>query len=248
MKVSIVITNYNYSKFLGDCIGSCLNQSYKDMEIVVVDDASTDGSQDYLNALADKHDALRVVCLKGNGGYAHAKNEGILRSRGEWIAFLDADDMLTPKSLGYRVRGAMEHGGVGLVHGYCLKCHNNESYSWCCENINGLERHKSFLHAQGIMVKRDVFDKFGLFYEGLRSKADKEMWYRLGVHKDSPLPRRIKSLFIEKPMAFYRRHPEAMHKMRVVNKEYNDKIEAIFSDRIMDLQKNGITKDNTRFA
>jgi glycosyltransferase involved in cell wall biosynthesis len=245
--VSIVIPNYNYSKFLRDCLWSCSAQTYRDIEIIVVDDCSTDNSMVELWNYAVTDIRVKVHQLKENSGYSKAKNEAILEAKGEYIAFLDADDALTPKSVEYRVREFEANKKLDLVHGYCLKFHNDETYEYCIDNMSKLEHHKSFLHAQGIMVRRNVFDKYGLFFEGLRSKADKEMWYRLGVHPDSPLPRLIKSKHVDKPMAFYRRHPDAMHKMRVENKEYNEKIEAAFKLRIQRLKEEGVTRENTRF-
>ena len=245
--VSIIIPNYNYSKFLHGCLRSCTEQTYKDIEIIVVDDCSTDDSPTQLLQYAEADNRIRLLFLPNNSGYSKAKNEGIVKAKGEYVTFLDADDMLTPKSVEWRVRAMMGNKDIDLAHGYCLKCHNDETYDWCLENIDSLERHKTFLHAQGIMVRRDVFKRFGLMFEGLRSKADKEMWYRLGVHQDTPLPKLIKTKFIDKPMAFYRRHPLAMHKMRVENKAYNNEVERIFAKRIKQLQAEGITEQNTRF-
>jgi glycosyltransferase involved in cell wall biosynthesis len=88
--VSIVINNHNYARFLGDAISSCLDQNYPEKEIIVVDDGSTDNSREIIDNYGDTVSRI----YKANGGQGSAINEGFLRSRGELILFLDADDIL----------------------------------------------------------------------------------------------------------------------------------------------------------
>src|SRR5262249_49623928 len=87
---SIVINNYNYGRFLRDAIGSALNQSYPHVEVIVVDDGSTDGSREIIAGYGDRI----IPVLKQNGGQASAYNAGFARSCGKVILFLDSDDML----------------------------------------------------------------------------------------------------------------------------------------------------------
>jgi len=90
--VSIIINNYNYGQFLKDAINSALNQTYQKTEVIVVDDGSTDNSQ---QVIANYGDQI-IAVLKDNGGQASALNAGFFQSHGEVIIFLDADDMLLP--------------------------------------------------------------------------------------------------------------------------------------------------------
>lgn len=94
-RASIIITNYNYDKFLKEAIDSALNQTYLNTEIVVVDDGSTDNSRDIIKSYGDKI----VPVLKVNGGQASAFNAGFAASRGEIICFLDSDDMFMPEKV-----------------------------------------------------------------------------------------------------------------------------------------------------
>ncbi len=92
--VSIIINNYNYSRFLGEAIESALAQTHSNVELIVVDDGSTDGSRDIISTYADRYpDRLRPV-FKPNGGQASALNAGFAQSSGEIVIFLDADDVL----------------------------------------------------------------------------------------------------------------------------------------------------------
>src|SRR3546814_148739 len=91
--VSIVIANYNYARFLRRCIDSALGQDHPQVEVVVVDDASSDESA----AVIRSYGSRVVPCLKkSNGGHAAAFNAGFAASRGEVVFFLDADDYLYP--------------------------------------------------------------------------------------------------------------------------------------------------------
>ena len=90
--VSIVIDNYNYAEFVGEAIESALAQTYRHLEILVVDDGSTDDSASIIGRYADRVE----VVLKQNGGQASAINLGAARARGEIVIFLDADDVLLP--------------------------------------------------------------------------------------------------------------------------------------------------------
>ncbi|KYC37132.1 hypothetical protein WA1_46730 [Scytonema hofmannii PCC 7110] len=92
---SIIITNYNYGRFLPEAIDSALNQSYQPTEIIVVDDGSTDNSQQIIASYGDKI----VPILKENGGQASAFNTGFATSGGEVICFLDSDDVLLPSGI-----------------------------------------------------------------------------------------------------------------------------------------------------
>src|SRR3954464_12893715 len=91
--VSIVITNYNYARYLKDSVESALAQDHAALDVIVVDDGSTDDSLEMLSLLKDAHPELTVI-LGANGGQAAAMNRGWQAARGEWVLFLDADDML----------------------------------------------------------------------------------------------------------------------------------------------------------
>jgi glycosyltransferase involved in cell wall biosynthesis len=92
--VDIVITNHNYARFLPDAVESACSQTHPDVTVVVVDDGSTDGSQDVLRRFSDR---VKVV-LKEQGGQASAINAGVERCRGQVLLLLDADDVLRPQA------------------------------------------------------------------------------------------------------------------------------------------------------
>jgi glycosyltransferase involved in cell wall biosynthesis len=92
LRVSVIIVNYNYGRFLGAAIESALAQTWKDVEVIVVDDGSTDESPEVIARYADRIKAIR----KANGGQGSAFNAGFEHSTGQLVILLDADDMLHP--------------------------------------------------------------------------------------------------------------------------------------------------------
>ena len=112
-KVSVIIPAYNASKFIREAINSVLNQTYKDYEIIVVDgrDGSTDNTREIV---AEYGDAVRYF-RQEDRGLSDARNKGILNSKGEYIAFLDSDDLWSENKLALQVEFLDSHRDVGLV-------------------------------------------------------------------------------------------------------------------------------------
>jgi glycosyltransferase involved in cell wall biosynthesis len=97
--VSVIISCYNARDSIADAVHSALNQTYRFIEVIAVDDASTDDTPEQLRRLAAIDQRLRVVCLTRNVGPGGARNVGIEQATGEWLALLDADDMFTPNRI-----------------------------------------------------------------------------------------------------------------------------------------------------
>jgi glycosyltransferase involved in cell wall biosynthesis len=95
MLASIVIGNYNYARFLSAAVESALSQTYRDVEVIVVDDGSTDESRSILHRYKDR---VRIV-LQENGGRAAVFNSGFRVSSGDIVLFLDSDDLLIPHAI-----------------------------------------------------------------------------------------------------------------------------------------------------
>jgi teichuronic acid biosynthesis glycosyltransferase TuaG len=96
---SVVIPVYNSSKTLEACLRSALTQSFCEIEIIIVDDGSTDGSEAVYSLLAHGDPRMRCIKRESNMGVAAARNAGVAAARGEWLAFLDSDDYWKPEKL-----------------------------------------------------------------------------------------------------------------------------------------------------
>ena len=120
MRVSIIVNNYNYGRFLKEAIDSALNQSYPNVEVIVVDDGSTDHSRGIIASYGDRI----VPVLKENGGQGSAFNAGFAVSRGEVVFFLDSDDMLLPTTV-KRAVTLFQNPDVVKVHWFLLEIDEN---------------------------------------------------------------------------------------------------------------------------
>lgn len=96
VKVSIIIPVYNAEKYLRKCLDSAINQTLKDIEVICVNDASTDNSLALLNQYKDQDPRVKIIDLKENSGVGHARNEALKIARGEFIGFIDSDDWVDP--------------------------------------------------------------------------------------------------------------------------------------------------------
>lgn len=121
--VSIVVPVYNAEKYLTECLSSLLNQKHKNIEVICVNDASTDSSMAILEELAAKDSRIRLIDLQENHGQGYARNVGVEACHGEYIAFVDADDFVLPEFISNVVQMAVEHNADVISTGYV-------NYTW----------------------------------------------------------------------------------------------------------------------
>ena len=126
MKISVLIDNYNYAKFLPECIESVLNQTYQNFEIIIVDDGSKDNSKEIIEEYAKKDNRIKPI-FKENGGQASAFNEGIKHCNGELICFLDSDDKFKPNKL-EKILKIYKKGYEYIINDYELIGNTNYNY------------------------------------------------------------------------------------------------------------------------
>ena len=94
MKISFIVPVYNVKDYIEDCLNSLINQTYKNIEIIIIDDGSTDGSEDICDKYCKKYEYITVIHKK-NGGLSSARNEGLKYVNGEYIVFVDSDDFVS---------------------------------------------------------------------------------------------------------------------------------------------------------
>lgn len=125
MKVSIVIPCYNVDQYVGKCIESVLNQTYKDLEIICIDDGSTDDTGNILNFYETKDTRIRVI-HQINQGLAETRNIGKNLATGEYLYYLDSDDYIEPDTIEIMVQKAIETGADIVVGGFYIEYVNGE--------------------------------------------------------------------------------------------------------------------------
>lgn len=201
--VSVIVTLYNYRHYVVDAVQSFLSQDFPNSEMVIVDDASTDNPMEVLEPLLSER--VRYIPLEKNGGYSHAKNVGIKASVSEVLVMLDADDMLTTTSISSRYAKMQE--GYDFVHGPALDLKDGNlslSRMWPEWKRKGIFK---YVHAQSVMLRKEIHRKIGLYDETLRCKSDREMFARVFHHN-------FRIGVVKTPVAVYRNHPLQMHKSR----------------------------------
>lgn len=230
MKISVITTLYNYRHYLEDCIKSFLDQNFLESEMIIVNDGSTDSPNKVMKKISDKR--ISFIDLGKNYGYSYAKNVGIKQSKGEYLVMLDADDMLTPNSLDIRYRKITE--GYDMVHGPALDLKKGKtSISSLWKKWLDSDKQKDsykYVHAQSVMLRRDLHKEIGLYDTDLRFKSDREMWGRIFY-------RQYIIGFVNDPVCLYRIHDNQMHKSKAKAK-INDVLALEVVDKINRRSKN----------
>lgn len=193
-KVSVIIPAYNSAKYICSAIDSVLQQSYKDIEIIVVDDGSTDNTKEVLKNYAS---GIKYI-YQENGGPAKARNTGIKNAIGEYIAFLDSDDLWAESKLELQIHFMENNPNVGLVFSDMINFHDDTKHeaiylSYTNHHDNFKARHliisdcfikllgTNFIPTPSVVVRKKCFDSSGLFNEELTVAEDVDMWLRIAL-------------------------------------------------------------------
>lgn len=180
--ISIIIPTYNKSQYLKEAIESVLNQTYKEIEVIVVDDGSTDNTGEVVKSFDDP----RVIYFfQKNKGPAAARNSGLRRAKGKYIAFLDSDDLWLKEKLKKQIDFMEKNSEIGLLGTGCYeitdkgKIIGKKIFPIKNEILQkDLIKYNPFIQSS-VMVKREVFDKVGLYDENFRESEDYELWLRI---------------------------------------------------------------------
>ena len=209
--VTVIIPTYNSEKYIRECLESVFSQGYKNIEVIVVDDGSTD---DTGQIVKDYHSCRYYK--KENGGPASARNFGIQMAKGECIAFLDADDVWFNGKLAAQVAEIEKEGHSGLVYSFSgnfmddpSEVHDNDDFP-CNVSHEGNVFKKlywhNFIRTSTVLVKKECFDRCGIFNEEADFFAveDYDMWLRIA--------KEYKVACVPEVMVGYRSHREGISK------------------------------------
>jgi glycosyltransferase involved in cell wall biosynthesis len=185
--VSVVIPTYNRAQWLRRAIMSVLNQTFQDYEIIVVDDGSSDNTQQVENGIRDRR--IRYVRHDGNRGASTARNSGIRAARGEYIGFLDDDDEWLPQKLEKQLdKFNFSSANVGAIYtGSSVVSARTGSiiHSFLCHprGYKDVDFLRTMTFNTSVpLIKRSCFDSVGLFDETLPGSQDMDMWLRIARH------------------------------------------------------------------
>jgi hypothetical protein len=150
--VSVIVPVYNRTAFLAEAVASAVAQTYRPVEIIVVDDGSTDGTVGLVDELAGRYSGvLRVVKREENGGVGVARECGRLIARGEFIQYLDSDDLLYPEKFERQVAALREHPDCGIAYGVTALIDGSGAVT--CTALKGTADQHEFLLPR-LMVER----------------------------------------------------------------------------------------------
>ncbi len=222
MKISVIIPTYNRKKTLARAIQSVINQSLSPFEILIIDDGSNDGTEEWVK---EKFQNIKYI-YQNNRGVSSARNIGIENANGDWVAFLDSDDEWLPNKLHEQVKTIESNPKIKFFH-------TNEIWIRNGVRVNQMKKHKKYggyifekcldicrVSPSSVLIQKEVFDNIGVFDESLRVCEDYDLWLRI----TSKYP----VVFLDLPLIYkYGGHADQLSKV-------NDGIE---SYRIQSLEK-----------
>ena len=226
--VSVIIPAYNCARFIREAVDSALAQDYVALEVIVVDDGSTDDTGAILASYGDR---IRLLS-QPNRGCAAARNAGIALARGRYVAFLDGDDVWWPSKIRYQMQ-ALGKAGYKMAYSRFIVWHPEADGHYLpaermfsaegsdhvsdCALVTGCT-YEALLEdcmvwTSTVLVEKAALDEAGGFDEALEVGEDYDLWLRLS--------RTLPMLGLEQPTALYRQHPSSViHGARDTNYEY----------------------------
>lgn len=245
-EISVIIPSYNHEKYIGEAIESVINQTFKNWELVIIDDGSSDHSIEIIKQYKDQRIKLLT---QENHGVAYTLNKGIELAKGKYICFLDSDDVYREDKLEKQLQ-LIEKGfdivtsKIKTIDGSGMEIINSEITRWYNDfddkKIFGDGQEFNFLRRNSlckpaVMIKKEIFDTFGLFREDLLTAYDFHFWLKI--------IRNVKIARSEETLFFYRWHGEN----ETIKNNPRMKLEVILilKDYLSKLIKeNKISKDN----
>jgi glycosyltransferase involved in cell wall biosynthesis len=206
--VSVVIPTFNSARFLAAAIDSALAQTLPPKEVIVVDDGSTDTT----NEILDRYGDSIVVLRQPNSGVSHARNAGAARATGNVLAFLDSDDVWLPQKLEWQVE-RLQNCSVGLVHSAVrgIDEHDRVIFArrdglsgWVARELLLLQREVIVAGSSNCIIPKAIFEGVGGFDPNLSVSADWDLWLRIA--RSWPVA------YVPEVLVEYRYHSKSMHR------------------------------------
>lgn len=212
--VTVVISCFNYAHYLPLAVNSCIGQRDVDVDVIIVDDASTDSSLAVAEELAATHENVAVLSHGVNKGMVETFNDGARLAKGEFLVRLDADDMLTPGSLSRATLIAQNHPSVGLVYGHPVHFSTEEppeprqipthwtlwpGRTWLADRCKSGQ---NVITSPEALMRKSVVESIG-YQVSLRHTPDMEFWFRISAFSDV-------AYIHGADQAWHRDHPDSM--------------------------------------
>ncbi|MDD5680055.1 MAG: glycosyltransferase [Candidatus Omnitrophica bacterium] len=180
VKISVIIPTYNRANYICNAIDSVLAQTYKDFEIIVVDDGSTDNTKEILRQYDDK---IRYF-YQDNRGVSVSRNKGMREANGEYVAFLDSDDIWMPNKLERQISYMDSNPDIGLTYSFARYYSKDENYEKIrpksiAITIKDMIETDAVLPTSTVMLRKKCLDCVGFFDESMFGMEDFDFWFRV---------------------------------------------------------------------
>lgn len=212
--ISIIIPCYNQAQYLERAVRSCVEQTHPEVEIIIINDGSTDNTSEVCKSLS--HYPNLQYHEQTNAGLANARNAGIKLAKGKYIQFLDTDDYLHPNKLEIQARNLDEN--PQYAYNYCDLVRVNDDSGNAIDNDSvGVTRKiltgnifgslliGGFFPPVCVLIRKQTLEEFGMFTPQLDGNADYELWLRLAGHNQL-------CCYLDEKLAYYRMHESNMSK------------------------------------
>lgn len=185
-KVSIIMPAYNSEKHIAASIRSALSQTYRNIELIIINDGSTDGSEEIVRTFINRDDRIKYITQK-HKGVAAARNKGLKAAEGEWIAYLDSDDICTTDRIEKCLNFTYRIGEKCLLFGgwFRFRIEKNQFriLDYAGVNSGGFDvyafQQKNLFVCSTVMHHKDCLIKGGFFDENLEIEEDWDLWLRI---------------------------------------------------------------------
>ena len=216
--VSIITPCFNSEKFLDECITSVINQTYKNWEMLIVDDNSSDNSSNIINSYFKKDDRIKPIFLKDNLGSAMARNTAISRATGKYLAFLDSDDFWLPEKLNVQINFMKKNNYSFVFSSYSVIPSNEKKSKYVISVPKKISYTKylknTIIGCLTVVINKEKFKTIQM--PNLRSSHDMALWLNL-------LKEEKYAYGIQQELAVYREHKSSntSNKFRAVYDVWN---------------------------
>lgn len=206
-KISVIIPTHNRDKYIEKAIKSVLKQTYKNYEIIVVDDGSTDKTEKIVKRFVKKHPKKVRYIYQKNKGPSAARNTGIKKAKGKYIALLDSDDEFLPKKLKRQIAYIKKRPKCRFLYTWYYNSNKNgkidsKRRTKRCRSREALQyklyTRQFTIRTSTVLIEKKVFEKTGLFNENYWYSQDWDMWLRIANYH--------RGYCLQEPLAKYRQH------------------------------------------
>lgn len=196
-KVSVIVPMHNSEKYIEECIKSILNQTYKNIEIIVIDDNSTDKSMEILKSFSDTR--LKILQSSQNLGAANARNKGIDEAKGEYICFIDSDDYWVLDKIEKQVKFLEENDYIFIYADYAYLRTNGTTHIAHVPKSIGYEEalKNTTIFTSTVMFNMNYLTKTDIYMPNIKRGQDTATWW-------SVLKKGIRAYAINEVLAYYR--------------------------------------------